>query len=86
MKLEILGSGCANCHKLEAITEEVVRDLGISDAEVVQVNDYEDHGLRRHVYARPGDRRQGRRERQSALEGRGHLVGDDGPRRARMTR
>ena len=40
MKLEILGSGCANCQKLMAVTEEVVRDLGISDAELVKVEDF----------------------------------------------
>ena len=40
MKLEILGSGCANCHKLMAITEDAVRELGLSDAELVKVEDY----------------------------------------------
>ena len=40
MKLEILGSGCANCQKLMAVTEEVVRDLGINDAELVKVEDF----------------------------------------------
>ena len=39
MKLEILGGGCANCHKLMTITEEVVRELGVSDAELVKVED-----------------------------------------------
>lgn len=40
MKLEILGSGCANCQKLYALTEAAVRDLGVSDAEVVKVEDF----------------------------------------------
>ena len=40
MKLEILGSGCANCQKLMAITEDVVRELGVSDAELVKVEDF----------------------------------------------
>lgn len=40
MKLEILGSGCANCQRLTATTEEVVRDLGLDDAEVVKVDDF----------------------------------------------
>ena len=40
MKLEILGSGCANCHKLMAITEEVVRELGVTDVELVKVEDF----------------------------------------------
>lgn len=40
MKLEILGSGCANCQKLMAITEAAVRDLGIEDAVLVKVEDF----------------------------------------------
>ena len=40
MKLEILGSGCANCQKLMALAEEVVGELGISDAELVNVEDF----------------------------------------------
>jgi small redox-active disulfide protein 2 len=39
MKLEILGSGCANCKKLEAVTKEAVGELAIADAEVVKVTD-----------------------------------------------
>jgi len=38
MKLEILGTGCAKCHKLEELTKEAVKELGI-DAEVVKVQD-----------------------------------------------
>lgn len=40
MKLEILGSGCANCQKLYAATEAAVRDLAIGDVEVVKVDDF----------------------------------------------
>jgi small redox-active disulfide protein 2 len=40
VKLEILGSGCANCQKLMAITEDVVRELGVTDAELVKVEDF----------------------------------------------
>jgi small redox-active disulfide protein 2 len=40
MKLEILGSGCANCQKLMAVTQEAVRDLGVDDAELVKVEDF----------------------------------------------
>ena len=40
MKLEILGSGCANCQKLMTLTEAAVRDLGIDDAELVKVEDF----------------------------------------------
>jgi small redox-active disulfide protein 2 len=40
VKLEILGSGCANCKKLMALTEAAVRDLGIENAELVKVEDF----------------------------------------------
>jgi len=40
VKLEILGSGCANCQKLMALTEEVVRELGVTRAELVKVEDF----------------------------------------------
>ena len=40
MKLEILGSGCANCQKLMAVTEAAVRDLGVDDAELLKVEDF----------------------------------------------
>ncbi len=40
MKLEILGSGCANCQKLYKLTEEAVRELGVNDAELVKVEDF----------------------------------------------
>ena len=36
----MLGSGCANCQKLMAVTEAAVRDLGIEDAELVKVEDF----------------------------------------------
>ncbi len=38
MRLEILGTGCAKCSKLEEITKEVVKELCI-DAEVTKVRD-----------------------------------------------
>jgi small redox-active disulfide protein 2 len=40
VKLEILGSGCANCQKLIALTEAAVRALGIEEAELVKVEDF----------------------------------------------
>ena len=40
MKILILGSGCANCQKLMAVTEAAVRDLGLADAELVKVEDF----------------------------------------------
>ncbi len=37
--IKILGSGCANCNRLEAMARKVVGDLGI-EAEFEKVTDY----------------------------------------------
>ncbi len=39
MDVKILGSGCANCHALEAAAKEAVAELGL-DATVEMVTDY----------------------------------------------
>ena len=41
MVIKILGSGCANCQKLEALAKKAVDELGI-DAEVIKVTDMAD--------------------------------------------
>ena len=38
MKIEILGTGCPKCKKLYEISEEAVKELGIS-AEIIKVTD-----------------------------------------------
>jgi len=38
MKIQILGSGCENCHKVEAIAKQAVAQLGM-DAQVELVTD-----------------------------------------------
>jgi small redox-active disulfide protein 2 len=38
VKIKVLGPGCARCHQLEAITKDVVKELGI-DAEIEDVKD-----------------------------------------------
>ncbi|KUO75449.1 MAG: redox-active disulfide protein 2 [Desulfosporosinus sp. BRH_c37] len=38
MNIKILGSGCANCKKLQAVTEKVVKERGI-DATIEKVED-----------------------------------------------
>jgi small redox-active disulfide protein 2 len=37
--IKVLGSGCANCKKLEATTRKVVADLAL-EAEIEKVTDY----------------------------------------------
>ena len=39
--IKVLGSGCANCKRLEQIAHKVATDMGI-DAEVIKVTDYND--------------------------------------------
>ena len=39
VNIKVLGSGCANCKRLEATARKVVETLAI-DAEIVKVTDY----------------------------------------------
>lgn len=39
--IKILGGGCANCKRLEALTREVVADLGL-EAEFIKVTDHDE--------------------------------------------
>jgi small redox-active disulfide protein 2 len=39
VKIEVLGSGCANCQRLEANARDAVVMAGV-DAEIVKVTDY----------------------------------------------
>lgn len=41
MEIKILGSGCANCKKLEANAKEAVEQLGV-DAKITKVQDMKD--------------------------------------------
>jgi hypothetical protein len=47
MKVEILGTGCHNCLILEDLINEVLRDLGRTDVEVIRNSD--EHIIRRHM-------------------------------------
>ncbi len=47
MEIKVLGPGCANCHKMEEMTKQAVKELGIT-AEVVKITDIGDiarHGI-----------------------------------------
>lgn len=38
MEIKVLGPGCANCHKMEEMAKQAVRELGIAAA-VVKITD-----------------------------------------------
>lgn len=39
MKIEILGTGCYNCVKLETLIDEIAEQLGAANFEIERVND-----------------------------------------------
>ncbi len=39
MKIQILGTGCYNCIKLETLIADVLKDLGRKEVEIVRVSD-----------------------------------------------
>jgi hypothetical protein len=39
MKIEILGTGCYNCVKLETLVNEIINELGKTDIEITRVAD-----------------------------------------------
>lgn len=41
LTIKVLGSGCANCKKVEAIAHQAVVNLGI-EAEIIKVTEYPD--------------------------------------------
>ncbi len=47
MEIKVLGPGCANCHKMEELAKQAVKDLGVN-AEVIKITDIGDiarHGI-----------------------------------------
>jgi small redox-active disulfide protein 2 len=41
LTIKVLGSGCANCKKLEALAHQVINQMGI-EAEIIKVTEYPD--------------------------------------------
>jgi len=52
LNIKILGSGCANCKKLEALTQQAVDQLSI-DAQITKVTEYADM-LTYNIMSTPG--------------------------------
>jgi len=52
LTIKVLGSGCANCKRLEQIAHKVVSEMGI-EAEVIKVTEYPDI-MAYNVLATPG--------------------------------
>jgi small redox-active disulfide protein 2 len=52
LTIKVLGSGCANCKKLEALTRQAILTLGI-EAEVIKVTEYPDI-MKYNVMSTPG--------------------------------
>jgi small redox-active disulfide protein 2 len=52
LTIKVLGSGCANCKKLEALTRQAVSALGI-EAEIIHVTEYPDI-MKYNVMSTPG--------------------------------
>jgi small redox-active disulfide protein 2 len=52
LHIKVLGSGCNNCKKVEAVAKEAVASLGV-EATVEKVTDYADI-MRYNVLATPG--------------------------------
>lgn len=52
LKIKILGSGCANCQRLEAVTKKVVTTLGL-EADFEKVTEYAEI-MKYPILATPG--------------------------------
>jgi small redox-active disulfide protein 2 len=52
LNIKILGSGCANCQRLEVIARQVLDQMGL-EAEVVKVTEYLDI-MAYHILSTPG--------------------------------
>jgi small redox-active disulfide protein 2 len=52
LNIKVLGSGCANCKKLEAIAREAVADMAL-DAQIIKVTEYPEI-MKYNILSTPG--------------------------------
>jgi small redox-active disulfide protein 2 len=52
LTIKVLGSGCANCKKVEAIAKQAVANMGV-EAEVIKVTEYADM-MQYNIMSTPG--------------------------------
>jgi small redox-active disulfide protein 2 len=52
LTIKVLGSGCANCKKVEAIARQAVTNMGV-EAEVIKVTDHAEM-MQYNIMATPG--------------------------------
>jgi small redox-active disulfide protein 2 len=52
LTIKVLGSGCANCKRLEQIAKQVVKDISI-DAEIIKVTEYPEI-MKYNIMSTPG--------------------------------
>ncbi len=52
LTIKVLGSGCANCKRLEQIARKVISDMSV-EADVIKVTDYNDI-LSYYILSTPG--------------------------------
>lgn len=52
LTIKVLGSGCANCKRVEQIAQRAVRDLGVQ-ADIMKITDYNEM-LQYSVLSTPG--------------------------------
>jgi len=52
LTVKVLGSGCANCKRVEQIATKVITDMGM-DAQVLKVTEYPEI-MKYHVLSTPG--------------------------------